>query len=182
MKQVPDKIAGFFTFFRKNPESNRILKFFSNPNRAYTITLINCFLAFLLLGWFYQEPFVKNVLTEQPKTFNLVKFKPKTRYLLRQNDYIRGTSTPQAKIKVLLTNPKIKIKTSADKNGNWRIRIPAKLNPRPYKMTTITFDKNGTNPKIRTGKIKVESNNKFYSSKLYKNLNNFYKKNLQQWI
>jgi hypothetical protein len=45
-----------------------------------------------------------------------------------------------------------------------------------YQMQIITFDSQGKNPKVKLVKIKVESNNLVYQSKIYKNLKSWSQK------
>lgn len=161
---------------------HKIFKIVKNRRSFYLLLSISIIIASVALLWVYRDPISKKYLLEKPRNYNLARFNSKIRYVITKADTMRGNGNPGDRIKVILTEPKIKIKTTADKGGNWRITIPDKLTEKRYKMAVITFDKNGKNPKIKFYRIRVESDNKLANSQIYKNLQSFYRKNLQKWL
>jgi hypothetical protein len=141
----------------------------------YFLTALQVAVGIFLLVWFF-APRWQNLLTTEPKGYLVQNFKPNIRYVLAKSDIVGGTATSSAFIKVILKEPKITLRAKATPKGEWLVKIPQKIPEKAYQMQIITFDSQGKNPKVKLVKIKVESNNLVYQSKIYKNLKSWSQK------
>jgi hypothetical protein len=160
-------------YLKKLSYLNRYSKFQYRTKLIYSLTVFQLVVGIFLLVWFF-APRWQSMLTTAPKGYLVQNFKPNIRYVLSKSDIVGGVSTPSAYIKVILKEPKVVLRAKATPKGEWLVKIPQKIPEKAYQMQIITFDSKGKNPKVKLVKVKVESNNLVYQSKVYKNLKSWY--------
>lgn len=132
------------------------------------ILIISELLSILAMAWYLRVPLYQKYLAVKPTAYPIAAFDPNTRYLMSENDFLIGTTTPGYKVKLIFTAGSNKRTVKASDQGNWVAQLPKSLNHKPYRLTLAYFDTNDKLTNIDSFKVLVQSENIFFQNHIYR--------------
>lgn len=155
-------VYSIMDYFNKLHYLKRYSSFQHRTGLIYFLSVVLIVASLAVLAWFYSSH------VADPKAYLVQNFQPNIRYVLAKSDVVSGTASPNGYVKVILKEPKITLRAKATSEGKWLVKIPQKMPEKAYQMQIISFDNQGKNPKVKQVKVRVESNNAFQQSWVYK--------------
>jgi hypothetical protein len=95
-------------------------------------------LGIITLIWYLRSPLYDKYLVSSPKAYSIQAFSSEKTYLLNQGDFLRGQTSPNNQLVIILRQGKKQIDTlkpALTKDGNWTYQIPESVQPGRYTFT-----------------------------------------------
>ncbi len=122
--------------------------------------IITEIIGILVLIWFLRIPLYQKYLAVQPNNYAIDSLDPDRQYLMKQGDFISGTTTAGTTLQIWLAPDGLKHGITPDYEGNFSFQIPTETIPDSYQLI-IASDRNGEIGAIKVLKVRIESNGKF---------------------
>lgn len=141
---------------------------FKNKAKLAKILIITELIGIAAMIWYLRVPLYQKFLAVKPKAYSLQAFSPDTRYLMSENDFLFGSTTPGYKVKLILTAGGQKRTVKASDQGNWVAQLPKNLPHKSYRLTTAYFDTQDKLSKVESFKVLVQSEAILFQSYPYR--------------
>lgn len=132
------------------------------------ILIISEIIGILAMVWYLRMPLYQKFLAVKPRAYSMAAFDPSTRYMLSENDFLMGSTSPDSKVKLIFTSGGFKRTVKASDQGNWVAQLPKSLTHKSYRLTLAYFDSQDKLTDVDSFKVYVQSENIFLQSRAYR--------------